>query len=331
MTMTKPTTPSAKTADAEKTPLKILMLHGFTQSGELFRAKARALEKHLQKSLPTHTLTFVYPTGPIKLNPDDIPFKTSPDTTPTDPSTSTPEISAHAWWRRSTTAEPPVYLGLDTGLESIARILSTDGPFDGVIGFSQGAACAAIVASLLEPDRRAAFDYFSDPKHASTYRTTNCSATTIPSESAGATPIAGIPFPAAFEGVSGVHPQLKFAVCYSGFRAPGPRYRAFYERPAIGTPVLHVLGSLDAVVEEGRSRMLIAACEGDAEGEGRVLVHPGGHFLPSQRKYLDYVAGFIGGILRGENNQGVGGEKAEQGKRKKSMGEVPVEDMDVPF
>lgn len=76
--------------------------------------------------------------------------------------------------------------------------------------------------------------------------------------------------------------------------------------------------------------MLIAACEGDAEGEGRVLVHPGGHFLPSQRKYLDYVAGFIGEMMSG-NWEGGKGEQVVQGKRKQSMGEVPVEDMDVPF
>ena len=325
--MTKPTTPSPP--DATKTPLKILMLHGYTQSGELFRAKARALEKHLQKTLPAYTLSFVYPTAPIKLNPDDIPFKISPSetTTPTDSSTQT-EISAYAWWRRSTTAEPPVYLGLDTGLEAIARVLTTEGPFDGIIGFSQGAACAALVASLLEPGRRSAFAHFSTPKHASTYRTTNCAATNIPSESAGATPIAGIPFPASFEDVVGKHAPVKFVVCYSGFRAPGPRYRAFYERPGIRTPVLHVLGSLDAVVEEARSKMLIAACEGDAEAEGRVLVHPGGHFLPSQRKYLDYVGGFIGEVMNGD---GKVEEDGVQGKRKQSMGEVPVEDMDVPF
>lgn len=327
----KPAAKSAKGAEKNKSPLKILMLHGFTQSGDLFRAKARALEKHLQKNLPGHDVTFVYPTGPIKLNPDDIPFKTSSDSQPSSNGNGNApdDIDAHAWWRRSNTAEPPVYLGLDTGLEAIARILTTEGPFDGVVGFSQGAACAAIITSLLEPGRREAFEYFSDPINASTYRTTNCASTQIPSESAGATPIAGIPFPAPFANVS--HPPLRFAVCYSGFRAPGPRYRAFYERPQIRTPTLHVLGSLDAVVEEQRSKMLIAACEGDPEEEGLVCTHPGGHFLPSQRQYLDYVTGFIRRVLSGDPSLVGRAEQLMQGKRKPSMGEVPVEDMDVPF
>ncbi|KAG4415009.1 hypothetical protein IFR04_011830, partial [Cadophora malorum] len=52
---------SGKKANGAATPtagdnglrkLKILMLHGYTQSGPLFHAKTRALEKLLTKSFP---------------------------------------------------------------------------------------------------------------------------------------------------------------------------------------------------------------------------------------------------------------------------------------
>ena len=128
--------------------------------------------------------------------------------------------------------------------------------------------------------------------------------------------VASIAFPGSFEEVQ--HPPLKFALCYSGFRAPGPRYRAFYETPAIQTPVLHVLGSLDAVVDDNRSRALIEACAGDPEKEGKIVWHPGGHFLPSQRPFLDAAVNFIQERL---------GNKEDKGKEE----EEDVNNMDLPF
>jgi predicted esterase len=112
---------------------------------------------------------------------------------------------------------------------------------------------------------------------------------------------------------------LKFAICYSGFRAPGPRYRGFYEHPPIQTPVLHVLGSLDAIVEEDRSKALIDACQGDPEKEARVVWHPGGHFVPSQKPFLDAPVHFIRKCL------GI----IADGNEKES--EVNMEEMELPF
>ena len=175
----------------------------------------------------------------------------------------------------------------------MADCIREEGPFDGVMGFSQGAAAAGMVASLLEGRvRREGFER---------------------AEREG-----GIEYPRSFleegEGqVEGfVQGPLKFAVSYSGFCAPGKRYRGFYE-PAIRTPVLHVLGQVDVVVEEARARLLVNVCEG---GERRVVVHPGGHFVPSQKPWLDAVVGFVKECMEGENKQDE---------------DVSAEDMDVPF
>lgn len=277
------------------------MLHGYTQSGTLFHAKSRALIKHLQKLFPLHEITPSFPTGPLRLDPADIPGYQ-----PSSPPANTPDqaIEAYGWWRRNDSITPPLYTGIEDGLNTVAQVLRDEGPFDGVVGFSQGAALAAIVASLLEPGRKDAFAYFGDALAAS--------------DGFGLEPaqmVAGLPFPAAFDALR--HPPMKFALCYSGFRAPGPRYRAFYERPRIRTPVLHVLGSLDAVVDHARSRALAEACEGDPEKEGFVVWHPGGHFLPSQRPFLDAAARFVKERLE---VKGSGGEKEED-----------VRDMDLPF
>ncbi|KAE8352126.1 serine hydrolase FSH [Aspergillus coremiiformis] len=282
---------------SKRQPLKLLMLHGYTQSGPLFHAKSRALIKHLTKAFPLHDVSAIYPTAPLRLNPADIPGYEPSQEPETEP------LEAYGWFRRSNTANPPEYVGLDDGLDAVAKVMAEEGPFDGVIGFSQGAAMAAMVVSLLEAGRKGAFERFLDPNVASE------------GKAEGDAVVAGVGFPKSFDRL--VHPPLKFALCYSGFRSPGARYRAFYESPAVQTPILHVLGSLDAVVEESRSRALISACVGDPEKEGKVVWHPGGHFLPSQRPYLDAAVRFMREQL--------------EGGAKKNLDEEDVNDMDLPF
>lgn len=194
-----------------------------------------------------------------------------------------------------------MYTGLQDGLSRVAPTIRDDGPFDGVIGFSQGACAAAMVASLLEPGRQKAFVSAATSQDVERVE----------------------PFPESFhvfhaDGDAGSQGQLKFAIIYSGFMAPGPRYSGFYD-PPIKTPTLHFLGTLDGVVEEARSRALIERCVG-----ARVAVHPGGHFLPSQRPWLDAAVGFVREYMERENGGGGdGGGRSEQGQG--------VEDMDVPF
>ncbi|KAF9163339.1 hypothetical protein DFQ26_002695 [Actinomortierella ambigua] len=61
-----------------------------------------------------------------------------------------PENLPYGWWTRSPTN---AYIGLDTTLTQLATVLKDQGPFDGVMGFSQGAALAALLQLLLErPD-----------------------------------------------------------------------------------------------------------------------------------------------------------------------------------
>lgn len=262
--------------------LKVLMLHGYTQSGPLFNAKTKALEKILRKAFPGIALT--YPTGPMKLVASDVPgFDTSQVEDEGD------EVEAYGWWRRSNTADPPEYVGLEEGLKVVADTMNSQGPFDGVMGFSQGAAMAAMVSSLLEGEsRKEAFK-------------------TVQSKSK-----LGIAYPSSFAKLD--HPPLKFCVSYSGFIAPGERYAAFYE-PSIRTPMCHFVGSLDTVVEEARTNLLVDAAGGS--DKTTVVIHPGGHFVPNNRQYLDTVVAFIKAKTT---------ETDGEGKKEEN-----VEDMDVPF
>jgi pimeloyl-ACP methyl ester carboxylesterase len=292
------TTPSGRT-------LKILMLHGFTQTGHLFEIKTKALKKALEKSLPPRPkpghlkqypggIELHYPTAPIRLDVSDKPgfdFDASKE-----------QPDAFGWWRRKGDAEPYVYVGMEQGLATIAQALQDQGPFDGVLGFSQGGAAAGMVASLLEEGRREAFEAAQEK--------------------------GGMRFPDSFTTDSGfieevVHPPLKFAVSYSGFGAStNALYQAFYA-PKIQTPMLHFLGTVDTVVSEERSLRLVDACvdgRGREGGVERVVYHPGGHFLPSsQRQYVAALVAFIREAI------GESGESTDQEVEER------VEDMDVPF
>lgn len=238
--------------------MNLLFLHGYTQSGPSFSAKTKAVQKSITKAFPHTTLHF--PTAPIKLNLADIPGALAPSATDTDP-------EAYAWWRRDeVTGE---YVGLPDTLAFLSTYLDTHGPFTGVVGFSQGAAMAAILASVLEGRD------------------------------------------GGVEGWNSSHPPLKFAVCYSGFRAPRERYEGFYT-PKIATPVLHVIGSLDTLVEEERTLALVRACEG---GEKRMLYHPGGHYVPVSKSVVGALVGFIRSCVEDKKEELV----------------VGAEDMAVPF
>lgn len=288
--------------------LRILMLHGYTQSGPLFHAKTKALEKSLAKAFPaapaqghlaTHPggVELHYPTAPIKLSYADIPGF---DVDGANGQDDQPE--AYGWWRRKGDSEPYTYEGMDRGLATIAEAMTKDGPFDGVVGFSQGGAAAGMVAALLEDGRQAAFEA---------------------AQSKG-----GMRFPDSFVKDSGfieesVQAPLKFAVSYSGFGAStNANYQAFYE-PLIQTPMMHFLGSLDTVVSEERSLRLVEACangKGRDGGVQRVVYHPGGHFLPSsQKQYVAALVAFIREVM------------SEQAAAAPAKKEERVEDMDLPF
>jgi fermentation-respiration switch protein FrsA (DUF1100 family) len=168
---------------------------------------------------------------------------------------------------------------MEDGFHAIAEAIQEAGGIDGVVGFSQGGAAAAMVASLLEPSRPQAFSE-GEAKDRMAY-------------------------PSSFLSLRQAQPPLKFAVSYSAFLAPNPRYAAFYE-PKICTPMLHVIGTLDSVVEEGRSLALVEACV-----EPKVAYHPGGHFVPIGKEMVGSLVGFI----RWCCEEAVGGP----------------EDMEVPF
>lgn len=168
----------------------------------------------------------------------------------------------------------------------MAKVLQEEGPFDGVMGFSQGAALAAMVTSLLETGRADAFARVKD----------------------------GMAFPSSFAELQ--HPPLKFGVCFSGLLNKHEKYTAFYE-PKIQTPVLHVLGSMDTIVEESESLALADRCVDG--GAGNIIRHAGTHTVPTSERDIAAVIQFIRSVY----------PSGKSPVRKEE--EEDVLDMDMPF
>ncbi|KAI9164660.1 Ovarian cancer-associated protein 2 [Blastocladiella emersonii ATCC 22665] len=110
--------------------LRILCLHGYTQNAAVFSKRTGVLRKHLKGKAD-----LVYISAPHA--PDS--YVASPDMDPA-------EEGQRAWWNMTDSPTGPVYSGFDAGLAHVASALDAQGPFDGILGFSQGAAMAALAA-----------------------------------------------------------------------------------------------------------------------------------------------------------------------------------------
>lgn len=251
----------------------------------MFHAKTRGLEKAVVNAFPGAEL--LYSTAPIALSASDLPDHEREESSPL----SSAPVESWGWWRaRHPRGE---YVGLEQGLQCIADVLHRHGPIDGVIGFSQGAAAAAMVVALLEPGRRQAFD-------AAQADNSNC-----------------LSFPQAFANID--HSSLRFVVCYSGIVSKHPPYAAFYAPPIV-TPSLHFIGSHDTIVEEDWAQELVASCE---PATSSVVLHPGGHFVPTGKRELGMLVSFIRQVHSRKQSQAAGLVVRTR--------DEDVLDMDVPF
>jgi hypothetical protein len=148
----------------------------------------------------------------------------------------------------------------------LAGILERDGPFDGVIAFSQGTVLAAILASLLQ----------GEPRSDACQRALRTSPDAMP-------------YPEAFINLE--HPPLKFGILYAG-RVGTTRYSDWlYEDPPIDTPFCHFVGKWDPMVDHEERDAVLAKLS--AGKKSRAIVHAGGHFVPVDDDMVQHVVHFI--------------------------------------
>lgn len=127
-----------------------------------------------------------------------------------------------AWWFAETaedgTSDFSRFRGFDVTLVYLRELMEKHAPIQGILGFSQGAASAAILAALVENPQL-------DPVFSAPPKDEN-------------TPWPPKPF--------------DFAILSAGFLPLDPKVKAYFDvKPK--TPTLHVLGRADTIVGEGES------------------------------------------------------------------------------
>ncbi|PRT55578.1 Dihydrofolate reductase [Wickerhamiella sorbophila] len=110
----------------------VLCLHGYTQNGSLFARKASAIRKALAKA----GYESYFLSGPISVSPSDLDFAVEEGAS-----------DMLSWW--PTNEHDPKYYKLGDAFQTIKDAVETAGPFEGVLGFSQGAGLAAVVTRHL--------------------------------------------------------------------------------------------------------------------------------------------------------------------------------------
>ncbi|CAE6437446.1 unnamed protein product [Rhizoctonia solani] len=233
--------------------IRILALHGYGQSGEIFKKKMGVLRKACGKNVE-----FVFLDAPIMLQPADMPQGVASvealDTIKAAPEE--PELQPRAWWKAN--PDRTVYYHLPETIEYLKNYLK-DQRFNGVFGFSQGAGMAASLTKILEqPEAYPAILIDGQAPHPPLYG------------------------PSFFSLAHSELPSSDFCVLVSGFKPFDGDLGPLFSTP-ISTPNLHVLGRNDTIITPEQGKTLV-----DVSKDPRVEEHEGGHFVPSKASWRNF-------------------------------------------
>ncbi|KAJ7308957.1 hypothetical protein JRQ81_008239 [Phrynocephalus forsythii] len=129
----------------ESEGLRLLCLHGYRQNADSFRARTGALRKALRGRAQLLTVDAPHPVlAPAQPGGDG------------DGDAGSLEAASRGWWFSDAMEGtfdaleegPSSCGGLEESLEAVARALAEQGPVDGLLGFSQGAALVGILCAL---------------------------------------------------------------------------------------------------------------------------------------------------------------------------------------
>lgn len=239
---------------------KILCLPGFLQSGAIFAEKSSGLRKLLTKKLG-YELDYIDPPVVISQK-EQLPFKLSVDAQEEDEKWA--DIVAKGlnkcWWLHTSGNE---YEGFDDALKYVAKHIEKNGPYDGIIGFSQGAAMSAIVANSIEE---------LAPKN-------------------GPLAIAVIFSPFAFtlpknagDEMSRINFDANDVKEYADLAVLNPKYSKYFTTQSPATKTVAIYGTEDGVVPPVRTEFLCSLYK-DIE----ILKHDGGHYMPNKKLFLNPI------------------------------------------
>lgn len=117
---------------------KLLFLHGFLQNGKVFSEKSSGIRKLLKKA----NIQCDYIDGPVILEKKDLPFVMDDEKWQ---ATLDAEVNK-SWFYHSEISHE---LDLTESINSVVKYIKENGPYDGIVGFSQGAALSTIITNKI--------------------------------------------------------------------------------------------------------------------------------------------------------------------------------------
>uniref|UniRef100_UPI00398F5E2A esterase OVCA2 isoform X1 n=1 Tax=Pristiophorus japonicus TaxID=55135 RepID=UPI00398F5E2A len=141
--------------------LRLFCVHGYRQDEKSFRERTGSLRKALRKRAE-----LLYVSSPLRVPPPGGPAQPSAAAGDGIQAGETEE-NARGWWFSNPGEESFNALdhvetckGLEESLETVSKAMVELGPFDGIMGFSQGAALVSMICALKQQgDSRFQFDF----------------------------------------------------------------------------------------------------------------------------------------------------------------------------
>ncbi|XP_017877873.2 esterase AGAP003155 [Ceratina calcarata] len=128
--------------DISLNKLRILALHGYAQSDTIFKTKLGSLRKGFKKEID-----FVFLKAPHKVSMKSNFGIDEPEAE-----------GAYGWWFNTedhifkATVPSDLAVGFEASVALVEKTFQESGPFDGILGFSQGAAFATILCFMQQRD-----------------------------------------------------------------------------------------------------------------------------------------------------------------------------------
>ena len=127
--------------------LRVLCLHGYRQNEAVFRERTGGLRKLLKRELE-----FVFIAAPHVIPEHDNVSRP-------------PEQQERGWWFSrpekgyNALDRTDVCIGFEDSVKALQEVVSLLGPFDGLLGFSQGACFATLVCALQQRETNSPFHF----------------------------------------------------------------------------------------------------------------------------------------------------------------------------
>lgn len=246
---------------------KFLCLPGYLQSGKVFAEKSSGLRKLLTKKL-NYELVYIDPPTIIKTK-EDLPFVLAADENEANEKWQliVDNNLNRCWWVHT---EDGRYEGFKEAMEYVVKHIQETGPYDGIIGFSQGAAMSAAVANTLG-------SFLPNHGHLKVAVLFSSFAFTLPINKD--------------ETMSQINSDVTDVDTYKGKVELVSEYANFFAAPAdFSTAIASVYGSEDAVVPAVRSEYLAQLYP---PGTVTAFKHDGGHYLPNKKQFLNPIVEYI--------------------------------------